>query len=139
MSASTLDAIATKRSPARVALPELIQLQAAGESLNLAALRVRVVGAGGHVSPFKGRGVEFDESRPYQPGDDLRTMDWRVTARTGKPYTKVFRDERDRPATARQPFKQRIACNREDHEPQAGPAEDDGAAHLLGIQTARPR
>ena len=52
---------------------------------------------GGHVSPYKGRGVEFDESRPYQPGDDLRTMDWRVTARTGKPHTKVFREERNRP------------------------------------------
>ncbi len=97
MSAHTLDAVTPKRSPARVALPELIRLQAGGESLNLAAVRVRVIGAGGHVSPFKGRGVEYDESRPYQPGDDLRTMDWRVTARTGKPYTKVFRDERDRP------------------------------------------
>ena len=52
---------------------------------------------GGHLSRLKGRGVEFDESRPYQPGDDLRTMDWKVTARTGKPHTKVFREERDRP------------------------------------------
>jgi uncharacterized protein (DUF58 family) len=52
---------------------------------------------GGHLSPYKGRGVEFDESRPYQAGDDLRTIDWRVTARTGKPYTKVFREERNRP------------------------------------------
>jgi len=93
----TLNAVATKPSPARAALPELIQLQPAGQSLNLAAVRPRALGAGAHVSPFKGRGVEFDESRPYQPGDDLRTMDWRVTARTGKPYTKVFRDERDRP------------------------------------------
>src|SRR5690606_880098 len=58
---------------------------------------VRALGAGGHLSPFKGRGVEFDESRPYQPGDDLRTMDWRVMARTGKPHTKVFREERNRP------------------------------------------
>ena len=49
------------------------------------------------MSPYKGRGVEFDESRPYQPGDDLRTIDWRVTARTGKPHTKVFREERNRP------------------------------------------
>ncbi len=97
MSEYTLNTVARKSSPARAALPELIQLQVAGESLNLAAVRARVLGAGAHVSPFKGRGVEFDESRPYQPGDDLRTMDWRVTARTGKPYTKVFRDERDRP------------------------------------------
>ncbi len=40
--------------------------------------------------------MEFDEARPYQSGDDLRTIDWRVTARTGKPYTKLFREERDR-------------------------------------------
>lgn len=41
--------------------------------------------------------MEFEESRPYQAGDDLRTMDWRVTARTGKPYSKVFSEDRDRP------------------------------------------
>ena len=64
----------------------------------MTAPRVRAVAAsGGHLSPYKGRGVEFDESRPYQPGDDLRTIDWRVTARTGKPHTKVFREERNRP------------------------------------------
>lgn len=40
--------------------------------------------------------MEFDEVRPYQPGDDVRTLDWRVTARTGKPHTKLFREERDR-------------------------------------------
>ena len=41
--------------------------------------------------------MEFDESRLYQPGDDIRNMDWRVTARTGKPHTKLFREERERP------------------------------------------
>jgi len=97
MSQSGLNAVATEPSPARASLAELIRLKAAGESLNLAALRVRTLGVGAHLSPFKGRGVEYDESRLYQPGDDLRTMDWRVTARTGKPHTKVFRDERDRP------------------------------------------
>ena len=99
MSAQKLTALALEPSPARITLPELIKLKAAGESLNLAALRARVLGAGGNLSPFKGRGVEYDESRLYQPGDDLRTMDWRVTARTGKAHTKVFRDERDRPGT----------------------------------------
>jgi uncharacterized protein (DUF58 family) len=65
--------------------------------IKLATPRVRALDAGGNLSPFKGRGIEFDESRPYQEGDDLRTIDWRVTARTGKPHTKIFREERNRP------------------------------------------
>ena len=93
----TADAARAQRSPVRVTLGDLVRLRGAGETLHLAAPRVRVATEGGHVSPYKGRGVEFDESRPYQPGDDLRTIDWRVTARTGKPYTKVFREERNRP------------------------------------------
>jgi uncharacterized protein (DUF58 family) len=97
MSALGLNAVATESSPACVSLSELINLKAAGESLNLTTLRVRALGVGAHLSPFKGRGVEYDESRLYQSGDDLRTIDWRVTARTGKPHTKIFRDERDRP------------------------------------------
>jgi uncharacterized protein (DUF58 family) len=84
-------------SPVRVVLADLLRLRSAGEAIRLTAPRVRVAAAGGHLSPYKGRGVEFDESRPYQPGDDLRTIDWRVTARTGKPHTKVFREERNRP------------------------------------------
>ena len=85
------------QSPVRVALADLLRLRAAGEGLRLTAPRVRVAATGGHLSPYKGRGVEFDESRLYQPGDDLRTIDWRVTARTGKAHTKVFREERNRP------------------------------------------
>lgn len=46
---------------------------------------------------FRGRGMEFSEVRPYQPGDDVRTIDWRVTARTMQPYTKLFQEERERP------------------------------------------
>ncbi|HCU89708.1 MAG TPA: DUF58 domain-containing protein [Gammaproteobacteria bacterium] len=52
---------------------------------------------GGYVSALKGRGMDYVESRPYQAGDDFRTLDWRVTARTGRPHTKVFREERERP------------------------------------------
>lgn len=52
---------------------------------------------GGHLSPFKGRGMEFSEVRQYQAGDDIRTIDWRVTARTGKVHTKIFQEERERP------------------------------------------
>lgn len=50
--------------------------------------------AGEYVSVFKGRGMEFDEVRPYVPGDDVRTIDWNVTARTGEPYIKRYVEER---------------------------------------------
>jgi uncharacterized protein (DUF58 family) len=53
--------------------------------------------AGAYRSRFRGRGVDFLESRNYQPGDDIRNMDWLVTARTGRPHTKVFQEERERP------------------------------------------
>jgi uncharacterized protein (DUF58 family) len=51
--------------------------------------------AGAYVSVFKGRGVEFDEVRPYVPGDDIRTIDWNVTARVGAPYVKRYIEERE--------------------------------------------
>jgi uncharacterized protein (DUF58 family) len=91
---------AERASPVRVELEELLRLKALGDSLHLASPRIRALASGGHLSAFKGRGVEFDEARPYQPGDDLRSIDWRVTARTGKPHTKVFREERNRPVIA---------------------------------------
>ncbi len=53
--------------------------------------------AGQYLSRDKGRGMEFDEARHYLPGDDIRAIDWRVTARTGKTHTKVYREERERP------------------------------------------
>ncbi len=76
----------------------MIQLQRPAASLRLREGYPRALMAGGHLSRFQGRGVEFDEVRPYQPGDEIRNMDWRVTARTGKPHTKLFREERERPA-----------------------------------------
>lgn len=51
--------------------------------------------AGDYHSTFKGQGVEFDEVRPYVAGDDVRTIDWNVTARTGMPYIKRFSEERE--------------------------------------------
>lgn len=48
-------------------------------------------------SRLRGRGLDFDELRHYRPGDDIRTMDWKVTQRTGQPYVRVFTEERDRP------------------------------------------
>ena len=51
--------------------------------------------AGEYLSVFRGRGIEFDEVRPYSPGDEVRTIDWNVTARTGEPFVKRFVEERD--------------------------------------------
>ncbi len=51
--------------------------------------------AGDYHSVFKGQGVEFDEVRPYVPGDDVRSIDWNVTARTGLPHIKRFSEERE--------------------------------------------
>jgi uncharacterized protein (DUF58 family) len=73
----------------------------------LIALRDRVRGwppaqrgaasvAGPAPSPFRGRGMEYAESRPYAAGDDARHIDWRLTARSGKPHTKLFQAERER-------------------------------------------
>lgn len=59
--------------------------------------KVRSQQFGGYRSAFRGRGMEFDEVRLYQAGDDIRTIDWRVTARTGRTHTKLFQEERERP------------------------------------------
>ena len=51
--------------------------------------------AGEYHSVFKGRGMEFDDARPYQPGDEIRAIDWNVTARTGVPYIKQYVESRE--------------------------------------------
>ncbi len=84
-------------SPVRVSQPGLIQLNAPARAIALDVLRVNSLQTGAYVSHFRGRGMEFDESRPYQPGDDPRSIDWRVTARSTTAYTKLFREERERP------------------------------------------
>lgn len=53
---------------------------------------------GRHASHLRGRGLNFEEMRGYQPGDDIRSIDWKATARTGKAHVRVFTEERDRPA-----------------------------------------
>lgn len=81
---------------ARVSVAALIALRHDAESLPWRVGAIRAARGGAYLSPFKGRGMEFDEVRPYQQGDDARTLDWRVTARTGRPHTKLFREERER-------------------------------------------
>lgn len=81
-----------------VSLQDLLMQRYAARRLDYAAHRRTVAGISGlHQSKIRGRGIDFEEFRPYQAGDDIRTIDWRVTARTGKPFTKVFREERERP------------------------------------------
>ncbi|MBY0500832.1 MAG: DUF58 domain-containing protein [Alphaproteobacteria bacterium] len=58
--------------------------------------KVSSLGGGNFRSPFRGQGLEFEEVREYASGDDIRAIDWRVTARTGKAHTKIFRESRER-------------------------------------------
>ena len=62
---------------------------------------VRDIVAGEYSSAFRGRGVEFSEVREYQPGDDIRTIDWNVTARLGSAYVKRYLEERELTAADR--------------------------------------
>lgn len=84
-------------SPVSVSQAGLIRLNGPARAIALNVLRVNSLQTGAYVSHFRGRGMEFDESRPYQPGDDPRSIDWRVTARSTTAYTKLFREERERP------------------------------------------
>ena len=82
--------------PVRVTVGELAGLRRAAQALRLWPQPRFATGSGEHAL-FRGRGMEFAESRAYQPGDDIRALDWRVTARTGRPHTKLFHEERERP------------------------------------------
>lgn len=92
-----LDHIPDNASPVSVSQAGLIRLNGPARAIALDVLRVNALQTGAYVSHFRGRGMEFDESRPYQPGDDPRSIDWRVTARSTTAYTKLFREERERP------------------------------------------
>lgn len=79
-------------------LQQLLIQRYAAKNLEYVIHNRSIAGISGlHRSKMRGRGIDFEEFRPYQAGDDIRLIDWRVTARTGKPFTKVFREERERP------------------------------------------
>ncbi|MGQ0502735.1 MAG: DUF58 domain-containing protein [Panacagrimonas sp.] len=79
-------------------LAELVGLRGAAHGLSLRAHRSSLARQqGSHRGAERGRGLEFEEVRPYAPGDDARSIDWRVTARRGRPHTKLYREDRERP------------------------------------------
>ena len=97
---------AADRSPADVGInpatwagaQELIALQRHAGQIGLqCAGPARAQRGGAHLSRFRGRGMDYQESRAYSSGDDVRSMDWRITARTGEAHVKVYQEERERP------------------------------------------
>ena len=83
---------------AEIDVPSLVAARFSARYLNVThATRALAHLAGAKRSRRRGRGVEFDEVRQYAAGDDVRSIDWRVTARSGEPHTKLFHEERERP------------------------------------------
>lgn len=79
-------------------LPDLMRFEWLVQSGHLLPVHpVYSLLAGRHASKLRGRGLDFEEVRLYTPGDDIRNIDWRVTARTGKTHSKVFNEEKERP------------------------------------------
>ena len=82
---------------AYVTLEDLLRLRLATRTTEREAFNARLGASGARLSRFRGRGIEFTEVRSYQPGDDVRAIDWKVTARRMTPHTKVYTEERERP------------------------------------------
>lgn len=81
-----------------VGLDELIALRTRGRRTSLLPRQpANSLLAGRRTSKLRGRGLDFEELRAYVAGDDVRAIDWRVTARTGRPYVRSYKEERDRP------------------------------------------
>ncbi len=94
---ATPPVISESSAAVSIDLASLIALRRESSDFSLRPRQVRSLQTGGYLSRIRGRGMEFAEVRAYQPGDDIRSIDWRVTARSGKAHTKQFQEERDRP------------------------------------------
>lgn len=89
--------VATKIPGVSVEVADLINVRSRLSGLSLKRIRHRTSRSSGlRETRVRGRGMEYEESRAYIAGDDVRTMDWRVMARTGEPHTKVFTEEKER-------------------------------------------
>ena len=84
-------------SPTEILLKDLTALKQRAELFALPESGKKVLtGIGSTYSPFKSRGLDFQEVRVYQPGDDIRQIDWHSTAKYGKPFTKLYTEEKER-------------------------------------------
>ncbi|WOX05456.1 DUF58 domain-containing protein [Microbulbifer pacificus] len=143
----------------RGAYPEvapLVRLRHIARQLRLFKPRLnRSDQAGNLLTRYRGRGMNFEEVRYYQPGDDVRSIDWRVTARTGKTHTKLYQEERERPVVilldlrspmffgSQNAFKSVAACSIASALCWAGLQHGDRIGALLfsdaEVETVRPR
>lgn len=81
-----------------ISLEELVKLEYVADGFSfLPKQPIHSVLSGRHASRLRGRGLNFEELRGYLPGDDIRHIDWKVTARTQKPYVRVYTEEKERP------------------------------------------
>jgi uncharacterized protein (DUF58 family) len=91
------DALTSRASPVVVRRRDLIALRPVARYLAIGQHRApERHRRGQHVAPLRGRGLDHDDVRPYQPGDDLRLVEWKALARTGRVYTRLYREERER-------------------------------------------
>jgi uncharacterized protein (DUF58 family) len=83
-------------NPIQPELADLISLKSKTDFLGFPSHKNTTIGFGQNKSLFKSRGLNFEEVRQYQPGDDIRQIDWRVTAKYGKPFTKLYTEEKEK-------------------------------------------
>ncbi|GAA5523466.1 hypothetical protein Maes01_00011 [Microbulbifer aestuariivivens] len=134
----------------------LVRLRYAARQMQLFRPRqVKSDQAGSLLTRYRGRGMNFEEVRDYQPGDDVRSIDWRVTARTGSTHTKLYQEERERPVVilldlrapmffgSQRAFKSVAACGIAAALGWAGLQHSDRIGALLfsdhELETVRPR